>query len=149
MSRRYKECAAFKKGKGKGKRREASNRRIALFYYLFISPYPSSSFSIPADSRRNPSPRPASPFSVTGAFSPGQLPQCSGHSTGLASTSVNFPLASPLIRLALPPVCQMELPDVSLIPHCISSSSDWRPATLFVPASRCLGKWQEPIGFLR
>jgi hypothetical protein len=134
MSRRYKECAAFKKGKGK--RREAT--LILLFIYFSLSLI---LLSIP-DSRRNPSPRPASPFSVTGAFSPG-LPDSSHSARGhpglaldLLQLSSRFTTHSP----ALPPVYQMELPDVSLIPHRISSSSDWRPAPLFVPASSALAR---------
>jgi hypothetical protein len=44
----------------------------------------------------------------------------------------------------MPHAYQMELPDVSLIPHRISSSPDWRPASLFVPAFQCLGKSAGP-----
>jgi hypothetical protein len=138
---RYKECAAFKKGERKGKGTKRTGNPL-LFYYLFT--YFSLSLihlSNTADSRRNPSPRPASPFSVTGAFSPGGSHRA--RVTNRSSLNLNFPLTSPVVPVLcpqLPPVYQMELPDVSLIPHRISSSPDWRPASLFVPVFQCLGK---------
>ena len=70
---RYKECAAFKKGREKGRKGQPKKRtgkpihahNFLFFILLFI--YFSLSVILllnPADSRRNPSPRPASPFSV-------------------------------------------------------------------------------------
>ncbi len=142
---RYKECAAFKKERGGS---VCICAQFPLFFLLFI--YFPLSLSGPADSRRNPAPRPASPFSVTGTFCPA-APICtwgwahSGLRTFFNPTRL-FPLASQVMRVLcphLPPVYQTELPDVSLIPHRLSSSPDWRPAaSLFVPAfqCQCLGK---------
>jgi hypothetical protein len=137
MSRRYKECAAFKKGKGK--RREASRPRIALFYYLFISPYRSSCFQSPPIAAGTLVLGPPLPSRSPVPF----LPDISHSARTLNRSSLDLRrLSSPFTTHspALPPVYQMELPDVSLIPHCISSSSDWRPASLFVPASSALAR---------
>jgi len=96
---RYKECAALKKGRrekgrkgGGGKPKKRMYAHNFLFFILLFIYFSLSVIllSIPADSRRNPSPRPASPFSVTGAFSPGAPTSShSGWSSGLAWTSFN------------------------------------------------------------
>lgn len=108
---RYKECAAFKKGREKGRKvcptkrtdwKVNYMRTISSLFYFIIYLFLLISFSTPADRRRNPSPRPASPFSVTGAFSPGFTVTVCVLGTVLASSSFNLPLASPVHSHALP-----------------------------------------------
>jgi hypothetical protein len=139
----------LRKGERKGKEpRNVENQRSELYahnflFFILLFIYFSLSvilLSIPADSRRNPSPRPAS---VTGAFSPGAptvLGSLKRSSLDLLQLSSRLTSHSRFLPSTAARISNGVTRCVSLIPHRLSSSPDWRPASLFVPAYQCLGK---------
>lgn len=134
----------------KGREKRKRTGTTFLFYYLFT--YFSLSvihLSNAADSRRNPSPRPASLFSVTGAFSPGSP----GVPTVLRTLRSSLNLLQLFIHQysrALPSTAARISNGVT---RCIFDPTSHFIISRLAPRfSFCPGlpvPWQEGIGFLR